>query len=237
MQIPITRFILLDIEGTTTDINFVHQVLFPYAAERLADYVHAHANNAEVQACLQQVKDTVHGEEDRLIDQTGAVETLLHWIHIDRKHGALKELQGLIWKIGFEQGDYQGHVYPDVPPALESWRREGIGLGIYSSGSVQAQRLLFSHSIYGDLTPYFSHYFDTQVGGKQEAASYTTIAQKLQLPPAQILFLSDVVKELDAAAQAGFQVTQLLREVDASLSGPYPCVRDFSALPVLVKSV
>jgi len=226
------RFILLDIEGTTTDINFVHRVLFPYAAERLTDYVNTHADNAEVQACLQQVKDTVQHEEGRLIDQAGAVETLLHWIRIDCKHGALKELQGLIWKIGFEQGDYQGHVYPDVPPALENWQRESIGLGIYSSGSVQAQRLLFGHSVYGDLTPYFSHYFDTQVGGKQEAASYTTIAQKLQLPSTQILFLSDVVKELDAASQAGFQVTQLLRDEDATLSGPYPCVRDFSALPV-----
>lgn len=223
------RFILLDIEGTTTDINFVHQVLFPYSAERLAQYVKDHANSCEVQECLDQVKITVLDETSKTISDDAAVEILLHWIQTDRKHGALKTLQGLIWDIGFKQGHYQGHVYPDVPVALERWKQQGLGLGIYSSGSVQAQKLLFGHSIAGDLTPYFSHYFDTQVGGKKEATSYANIAQALQIPPSEILFLSDVAAELDAAHQAGFQVTQLLR-TDNMVVGSHPTVTDFSGL-------
>ena len=200
------RFILLDIEGTTTDIDFVHKVLFPYSAERLAGFVAQYADAPDVQEALQSVQATVQAEENRQLDRAGAVETLLRWIREDRKHTALKQLQGLIWKAGFEQGDYQGHVYPDVPVALENWKREGIGLGIYSSGSVQAQRLLFAHSVSGDLTPYFSHYFDTKVGGKKESQSYRNIAEQLQLVPDCILFLSDVAEELEAATKAGMAV-------------------------------
>lgn len=223
------RFILLDIEGTTTDINFVHQVLFPYSAERLAQFVQTHADDPSVQTCLAEVKATVLNETEQPINDEQAVETLLHWIQTDRKHGALKTLQGLIWKTGFEQGDYQGHVYPDVPEALERWQQQGWGMGIYSSGSVQAQQLLFKYSGYGDLTPYFSHYFDTQVGGKKETQSYQHIAQALQIAPAEILFLSDVPAELDAAKTAGFQVTQLLRSDTADI-GNHPTATDFSNL-------
>ena len=223
------RFILLDIEGTTTEINFVHQVLFPYAAERLADFVNANARDPEVQQCLTRVKETVEAEDQRPLGKAEAIETLLHWIQTDRKHTALKQLQGMIWKTGFEQGDYQGHVYPDVPVALERWKQQGLGLGIYSSGSVQAQQLLFAHSMFGDLTPYFSHYFDTEVGGKKEVHSYQNIAQTLNLAPQEILFLSDVVAELDAAKAAGFQVTQLVREINMQ-TGAHPIASDFSAL-------
>ncbi len=226
------RFILLDIEGTTTDIDFVHKVLFPYSAERLAGFVAGHADEPDVQEALQSVQATVQAEDHRQIDRAGAVETLLRWIREDRKHTALKQLQGLIWKAGFEQGDYQGHVYPDVPVALENWKREGIGLGIYSSGSVQAQRLLFAHSVSGDLTPYFSHYFDTKVGGKKESQSYRNIAAQLQLPPSAILFLSDVAAELEAAAATGMQVIQLARDGQMPPDAPYLAVSDFSRIPV-----
>lgn len=224
------RFILLDIEGTTTDINFVHKVLFPYSAERLAGFVAQHAEEPQVQEALQLVQATVQAEENRNIDQAGAIETLLQWIRDDRKHTALKQLQGLIWKTGFEQGDYQGHVYSDVPVALENWKRSGLGLGIYSSGSVQAQQLLFAHSVSGDLTPYFSHYFDTKVGGKKESQSYENIAAQLQLPPADILFLSDISAELEAAAAVGMQVTQLVRDAQIPPSTQYPAVSDFSQI-------
>ncbi|MCE3234289.1 MAG: Enolase-phosphatase [Vampirovibrio sp.] len=223
------RFILLDIEGTTTDIQFVHKVLFPYSAERLADYVAKNIANIEVQSALASVRDTVQTEQGRAISDEEAVETLLQWIQDDRKHTALKQLQGLIWKDGFEQGHYHGHVYPEVPKALEAWKQQGIGLGIYSSGSVQAQKLLFGHSVAGDLTPYFSHYFDTNVGGKKESDSYREIARQLALAPGEILFLSDVEAELDAASEAGLQVTQLLR--DGQVAGSkYPAITSFEAI-------
>lgn len=223
------RFILLDIEGTTTDIQFVHNVLFPYSAERLESFVTRYADEAEVRSALQSVQDTVLSEENRTITDAEVVETLLKWIRDDRKHTALKQLQGLIWKSGFEQGDYRGHVYPDVPQALEVWKTHGLGLGIYSSGSVQAQKLLFGYSVFGDLTPYFSHYFDTQVGGKRESDSYREIARQLGITPQEVLFLSDVEAELDAAAAAGFQVTQLLRNGQPA-GHQYPAVTTFTDL-------
>ena len=223
------RFILLDIEGTTTDIDFVHQVLFPYSAERLAQFVQTHSADPSVQAALADVKATVKDESNQSINDEQAVETLLHWIQTDRKHGALKILQGMIWKTGFEQGDYQGHVYADVPEALERWKQQGLQMGIYSSGSAQAQQLLFKYSCFGDLTSYFSHYFDTQVGGKKEVQSYHNIAQTLQIPAAEILFLSDVPAELDAAKAAGFQVTQLIRSQNAEISH-HPSVTNFAQL-------
>lgn len=205
------RYILLDIEGTTTDIDFVHKVLFPYSAQHLSSFVTFNAANPEVQDSLQAVKDTVQQEENRSIDDREAMETLLRWIQADRKHTALKELQGLIWKQGYVQGDYQGHVYEDVPEALERWTGEGLKLGIYSSGSVQAQQLIFGYTAFGDLNTNFSDYFDTRIGGKKEAESYRKIAQALEMTPPEILFLSDNEEELEAAAQAGMRVIQLVR--------------------------
>ncbi len=235
MHIENVRFILLDIEGTTTDIHFVHQVLFPYSAERLAVFVQKHINQPEVRHALEQVKATVQDEasdeERRDISDQEVIQTLLRWIQMDRKHGALKALQGMIWKEGFETGVYQGHVYKDVPGCLKQWTQQGLGLGIYSSGSVQAQKLLFGHSVAGDLTPYFSHYFDTQVGGKKEVASYQNIAKQLQLPPEHILFLSDVEAELDAAFEAGFQVVQSLRDHQPA-TGKHPAVTQFNQIQV-----
>ncbi|HEY9687569.1 MAG TPA: acireductone synthase [Coleofasciculaceae cyanobacterium] len=231
------RYILMDIEGTTTDISFVHQVLFPYSAEHLPRFVQeystGHSGNPEVRAVLQSVKETIRmenkqGAETCEPNDEQAVETLLRWIREDRKHTALKTLQGLIWKAGYERGDYRGHVYDDVPAALEQWKKQGIDLGIYSSGSVQAQKLIFGYSTHGDLTPYFSHYFDTHVGGKKEAGSYLKIAEQLNLPPSDILFLSDMEDELDAAAQAGMQIMQLVRK--EPVTSKYPTVSSFAEL-------
>lgn len=205
------RFILLDIEGTTTAIDFVHKTLFPYAYERLPGYVQAHQADEAVQACFQSVRDTVRAEESREIDENTAVETLLTWIRSDRKHPALKELQGLIWRDGYENGQYKGHVYDDVPEALSKWQAQGLKMGIYSSGSVFAQKLLFQYSTHGDLTGFFSRYFDTGVGPKQSADSYWRIVEALNLPAEEILFLSDVPAELDAAKSAGLKTVQVVR--------------------------
>ena len=206
------RYVLLDIEGTTTDIHFVHKVLFPYSALHLPAYVKAHSQEPLVQEALQSVKETIQQEENRLLDLEGCIAVLLGWIEQDRKHTALKQLQGLIWKTGFEQMHYRGHVYDDVQRALQNWNVKGVGLGIYSSGSVQAQKLLFAYSEAGDLTRFFSHFFDTQVGAKREVESYRRIVTELNLPPLEILFLSDVEAELDAARLAGLQAKQIVRE-------------------------
>lgn len=204
-------YILTDIEGTTTSISFVHEVLFPYSAAQLAPWVRARAHEPRVQAILQDVADTVQREQGVATDIDGQIATLQQWIREDRKHGALKALQGDLWKDGYESGAFTSHVYADVAPALARWRDRGLRMGVYSSGSVPAQRLLFGHTEAGDLRPFFSDYFDTAVGHKREVQSYRNIVRALGRPAGEILFLSDVPEELDAALEAGMQGIQLLR--------------------------
>lgn len=205
------QFILMDIEGTTTSISFVHEVLFPYASANLEGFVRKEMKSLRVREALDAVKTTVLAESNEAIDDDQAIQQLLDWIKSDRKHTALKSLQGYLWKDGYLNGEYQGHIYPDVPPVLEQWKVAGIGMGIYSSGSVPAQKLLFGYSMAGDLNPFFSAYFDTRIGHKKEVESYQNIAEKLTIAPELILFLSDVEAELDAAEKAGFKTTQLVR--------------------------
>lgn len=202
--------ILTDIEGTTSSISFVRDVLFPYARERLPAFVAAHGDDPQVRALLDQVA-IEHGSmcQDAMI-----VETLQGWIDEDRKHTALKALQGMIWNDGYTRGDFTAPLYPDVAPALRTWHAAGHSLAVYSSGSVPAQKLLFSHSDAGDLTPLFSHYFDTQVGHKRDADSYRRIVERLGRDPQDIVFLSDVVEELDAAREAGMRTVLLDRRED-----------------------
>lgn len=201
--------IVTDIEGTTSSIDFVHDTLFPYAREHLPAYVRMHGDTAPVQHCLSEA-----AREAGIADakQQEVVDLLLRWIDEDRKSTALKALQGMIWKDGYEAGDYRAHVYPDVPTALAGWHAAGIALYVYSSGSVPAQKLFFRYSQAGDLSPLFSGYFDTTTGPKREAASYTAIAQAIGEDPASILFLSDIEQELDAARTAGLQTGWLLRK-------------------------
>lgn len=205
------RFILMDIEGTTTSISFVHEVLFPYASTHLESFVRSNTKDSKVQGALADVKKTVREEAQKELSDEGAIEQLLQWIKEDRKHTALKALQGFLWKNGYETGEYQGHIYDDVVPVMEKWKAAGIQMGIYSSGSVGAQKLLFGFSEKGDLTPFLSAYFDTNVGHKREESSYRNIRKALDLPANEILFLSDVKEELDAAKKAGFQTIQLVR--------------------------
>lgn len=211
--------ILLDIEGTTTAIAFVHEVLFPYARERLPGYLTAHAAEPHVVELLAATKATMREEQGRDADDAAAVAQLLSWIASDRKHTALKTLQGYIWESGYRDGDYRAHLYGEVPAALRRWSEAGITLAIYSSGSVAAQKLLFAHTTEGDLTPLFSAYFDTHVGQKREADSYRQIAAELGVSPMAILFVSDLGAELDAAAQAGLQTRQSLRPGIAAVAG------------------
>jgi len=201
--------VVTDIEGTTTPIAFVHDVLFPYARQRLPDFLRAHAARADVASVL---ADTA-----RLSPGADPLATLLGWMDADAKMGPLKTVQGLIWAEGYADGSLTGDLYPDVAPALRRWARAGVVLGVYSSGSVAAQKLLFGHTAHGDLASLFSAFFDTGVGGKREPASYAAIAQTLRLPAGDILFLSDVAAELDAAKASGMRSCQLVRPADGTL--------------------
>lgn len=216
--------ILTDIEGTTSSIAFVHEVLFPYSRARIADYVRANAG----QLVPQLAAVRVHAGDDSL-DVEGCIARLIEWNGADAKIGPLKAIQGMIWEAGYRSGELKGHVYPDAVDGLKRWHAAGVPLYIYSSGSVAAQKLLFGHSVAGDLNPLFSGNFDTAVGGKREAASYARIALAIGAVPGHILFLSDVIEELDAAAAAGMAVTLLARE-GAAPETPYPVAVDFDAI-------
>lgn len=202
------KAILTDIEGTTSSVNFVYEVLFPYAVQHLPAFVLAHGQQPAVAEQLEAVR--VDSQEPGA-DVPRIIEILLEWIAADRKATALKALQGMIWAEGYQKGQLRGHVYPDAVEALQRWHAQGYGLYVYSSGSIQAQRLIFGCSEAGDLSPLFSGYFDTTSGPKREAASYGRIAQAIDLPAEQILFLSDIVEELDAAQLAGMQTCGLTR--------------------------
>jgi len=220
--------ILTDIEGTTSSIDFVKDVLFPYARERLPAFVVTHADAPEVQHWLHEA-----AREAGLVSasQQEVIDLLLGWIDADRKSTALKALQGMIWKDGYAAGEYRAHVYPEVAARLRAWRADGLRLYVYSSGSVAAQKLFFGHSEAGDLTPLFSGYFDTETGPKREAASYARIAAAIGEAPERILFLSDVVEELDAAAAAGLRTTLLARApATCPADGRHACVADFDAI-------
>lgn len=224
------QVILTDIEGTTSSIAFVHEVLFPYARKALPVFLKTHAAEPEVQAQIQTVAMEAGCDPHDLSIVTA---TLLSWMDADRKVTALKALQGMIWKTGYAEGSLVSHFYPDAVQGLRRWHAQGLRLAVYSSGSVPAQKLLFGHSEDGDLQPLIEDWFDTRVGAKQETASYQRIAERLAVPATQVLFLSDVAAELDAAKAAGMQVTQLVRPEDGTeASGTHPQAGDFSQIAV-----
>ena len=185
------KAILLDIEGTTSSISFVADELFPYARKHLAAFVAAHPQIAAP------ILADVPGDDP--------VATLIRWIDEDRKETPLKTLQGLIWAQGYADGTLTGHVYPDTPEALRRWAAAGLKVYIYSSGSIAAQKLIFGHSVAGDLAPLLSGYFDTTTGPKRDTDSYARIAGAIGLRPSELLFLSDMPAEIDAARAAGLQ--------------------------------
>ncbi|MBX9702295.1 MAG: acireductone synthase [Acetobacteraceae bacterium] len=213
--------VLMDIEGTTTAIAFVKERLFPFAEAALDGFLAAHGGDPAVAAILAEVRAAAPGRDP--------AAALRGWMAADAKVTPLKALQGLIWHQGYADGRLKGHLWPDVAPCLRAWAGAGLRLAIYSSGSVEAQRDLFGHSEAGDLTPLLDGgFFDTRVGGKREAASYAAIAAAIGLAPGDLLFLSDVAEELDAARAAGLGTCQLVRAADGTIpSGQHPEAADF----------
>ncbi len=202
------KAIVTDIEGTTSSLSFVKDVLFPYARAHLPAFVRQHQDESEVASLLEDARREAGAD----LDGEQLITQFIDWIDRDQKITPLKSLQGLIWEAGYRQGDFKGHIYADAARQLQTWKAAGYALYVYSSGSVYAQKLLFGHTEYGDLTPLFSGYFDTHIGGKREVESYQPIAEQIQFQPGEILFLSDIKEELDAAHQAGLNTYWLIRE-------------------------
>ena len=194
------KAILLDIEGTTTPIDFVHKTLFPYSREKLPEFVRENFTNLKQEIVQLKQEHSSDPSYDRDLDERtldSVIAYLNFLIENDRKSTPLKSIQGKIWQKGYESGDLHSVVFDDVPKAFELWRAAGVTVAIYSSGSIQAQKDLFKHTDRGDLTPYISAYFDTTTGGKKHAESYSKIATELAIEPEKILFVSDVLAELD----------------------------------------
>ncbi|MEK6556572.1 MAG: acireductone synthase [Bdellovibrionota bacterium] len=213
-------YILTDIEGTTSDIAFVKNVLFPYSAREMRNFISNNRSNPKVKECLKQTEQA---------DENGAIEQLLQWIRDDVKHPALKTIQGMIWKAGYENGSYKAHMYPDVKPAFEKWQAQGLPIGIYSSGSVAAQKNFYQYSDVGNLLGFISHHFDLDVGGKREVSSYQKISEALKTK--NVLFLSDIAQELDAAREAGFKTVQIVRE-GTTASDRHPTALNFTQIKI-----
>jgi len=222
------KAIVTDIEGTTSSLSFVKDVLFPYARAQMGEFIHQHADEPAIAALIDDVRQET-GNDLRLDD---VIQRLEQWIDADKKITPLKALQGLLWETGYQQGDFKGHIYPDAKQKLEQWHQQGIRLYVYSSGSVHAQKLLFGYTEYGDLNYLFSGYFDTKIGAKVEPDSYRHIAEAIKLPANEILFLSDVKPELDAAKKTGMQTTWLIRDGDLDPQASHYQVENFSAIKI-----
>ena len=212
------RAILLDIEGTTTPIAFVHEVLFSYAREHAKEFLTNNFAAEEVQADIALLREEHAADVSNdlqpplLTDEIESIVAYVEWlIARDRKSTGLKSLQGKIWRQGYVDGSLKAQVFADVAPALERWHSAGLSINIFSSGSVLAQQLLFAHTEAGDLTRFIDNYFDTNVGKKAEAESYRRIAAALDVAPDKIIFISDVITELDAASEAGMKTLLSLR--------------------------
>ena len=231
-----TGGLLLDVEGTTTPISFVHSKLFPYVRRHFRAFLSARLEDPELRS------DIARLESERDADEAGgknppeAAAEYLEWLmDQDRKSGALKSIQGRIWEAGYRDGDLRGEVFDDVLPAFERWSRAGLEIRIFSSGSILAQKLLFGNSTAGDLTQFISGYFDTTTGSKKEPDSYLKIAEAASTAPRRILFVSDSVDELAAASAAGFRVALSLRPGNAPLPpghAVYDSVRSFDEIRV-----
>ena len=198
-------------------------VLFPYARAHIADFIQSHADEPEVRVQLDDVVKSA-GIENNL---DAITQQLIQWIDEDKKITPLKALQGMIWKAGYESGDFKGHVYEDVEPKLREWHEQKLQIYVYSSGSVEAQKLIFAYSEAGDLTPFFSGYFDPRIGNKRESNAYEKIIDEIGIDAEKILFLSDIEEELDAAKAAGINTLQLVREGTTS-STKHATVKNFN---------
>lgn len=225
------RYILMDIEGTLISVAFVREVLFPFAKYRLSPFLNERRHDQNVLLWTAACQDVIERETGTRPAYEELPVMLNGWIDQDRKVAGFKALQGMIWDEGYRQGAFAPELYGDVLSALTRWRAGGIRLGIYSSGSEQAQRLLFAHTNVGDVTPMFEHFFDTSVGEKKSASSYRTISEQIGLPPPDIFFLSDAELELDAAASIGFRTAHIVRP-GTNASARHPIHPDFTHLPL-----
>jgi enolase-phosphatase E1 len=203
------RGLLLDIEGTTSPLAYVREVMFPFVRRELDHFLAAQGDTPVVREALRAL--AVEAGHASLGSSRLVADEVRRLMDLDAKSSGLKRLQGLIWEAGFASGELRGHVYDDVAPALAAWHAAGIDVRIYSSGSVQAQQLYFGHSTQGDLRGWLGGYYDTSVGSKREADSYRRIADQWPLPAAALLFCSDVVAELDAARTAGLRTMLVVR--------------------------
>lgn len=229
--------ILLDIEGTTTPVEFVYKVLFPYARHHVKEFLLQSYATEAVKADIKQLRNEHASDQQQKLnppfwqDESGdsqaeSIQAYVHWLmDQDRKSTGLKSLQGKIWEQGYRSGELHSQVYEDVPPALLRWSEQKKAIYIYSSGSVLAQRLLFQYTTAGDLTRFLRGYFDTTTGPKREPASYGRIAKVLRQPPSEILFISDSIAELDAAGSAGLQTTLCVRPGE-----PWPQAHSHAAI-------
>lgn len=234
------RAYLLDIEGTVSSVRFVTDVMFAFVRREVEAYLQREWNTPAVQAAIEQIARDQGKSVAELWGEHASPEELRRRIreHVlqlmdqDSKSTGLKQLQGLIWEAGFHSGELKADVFPDVPAALERWTTAGKDVRIYSSGSVQAQKLFFGHTVQGNLLPYFKGFYDTRVGGKKFAASYEAIVQDIGLPAGEILFLSDIVAELDAARAAGLRTGLVVRPGNAPTADAngHPILETFAGL-------
>ena len=230
------RGILLDIEGTTTPIAFVHEVLFSYARTHARDFLERNKDSNDVQADVALLREEHANDLSQNLNPPESIPDYIRWlIDRDRKSTGLKSLQGKIWKQGYEDGTLKSQVFADVAPALERWHAAGLRISIFSSGSVLAQQLLFAHTEAGDLTKFIDDYFDTNVGKKGEPESYRRIAAALNLPPGEIVFISDVVAELEAAKTAGMKTWLAIRPGNSPQYWP-EAINTFDAVSVTSSS-
>lgn len=239
------RGVLLDIEGTTSSISFVHDVMFPYVRQHLAHFLDERWQTQELESVRQQLAhdDGAANWSAWLAARSASAQSaarafqarIIELMEGDVKATGLKSLQGLIWESGFHSGQLQSHVYPDALPAIESWKKSGLDVRIYSSGSIAAQKLFFGHVAQrGDCLHLFSGHYDTTIGGKRDANSYARIAADWGVEPPAILFLSDLAPELEAATAAGLQVAASIRPGNAALpdAAPWPRLQSFAEVKV-----
>jgi len=223
--------IVTDIEGTTSSLSYVKEVMFPYSKRRLRDFLKSNWEKPEVKSIIERLSRRL-GKE---VDVELAVKTFEEWIEKDLKDGLLKELQGHIWEEGFSKGELKGHVYPDAYEKLRELKERGYRLFVYSSGSVKAQKLFFGNTDYGDITGLFDGFFDTGVGQKKERESYINISKAVGLKPEELVFISDVEEELDAAKSAGLNTVLIVREGEGK-SSKHRTIRSFYELRVFKNS-
>jgi enolase-phosphatase E1 len=218
------KAIITDIEGTTSSLSFVKEILFPYARDHITAYITSHDNDPAIQEALNEARKIAGAEltTDQLI------EAFIQWIDLDKKVTPLKTIQGLLWEKGYREGHFKGHIYADAVDSLRKWQRLGFKIFVYSSGSVYAQKLLFGHTEHGDLNPLFSGYFDTHIGVKTSPDSYSKIASSIEIQPENCLFLSDIKEELDAAHRSGMHVIWLTRTNRPDRRAVYPQVSSFN---------